>query len=89
MTEMMPLAQVKAHLSAVVDRVTQSHERVTITRHGHPEAVVLAVEDLEAIEETLDLLSDPDAMREIREGRAAAARGEGIDAAELRRRYLA
>ena len=88
MSEAMPLAQVKAHLSEVVDRVTRSHERVAITRHGRREAVVIAADDLDALEETLDLLSDPDAMRDIAEGREAAARGEGLDADAVRQRYL-
>lgn len=88
MTESMPLAKVKAHLSEVVDHVIASHERVDITRHGRREAVVVAADDLDALEETLDILSSPAAMREIAEGRESAARGEGLDAAEVRRRYL-
>ena len=84
----MPLAKVKAHLSEVVDRVTTSHERVNITRHGRREAVVIAADDLDALEDTLDVLSSPDAVREIAEARDAAARGEGLDLAEVRRRYL-
>jgi antitoxin YefM len=88
MSETMPLAAVKAHLSEVVDRVLRTHERVTITRHGRREAVIISPEDLDALEETLDLLSDPQAMAEIAEGRAAAARGEGLDTDALRRRYL-
>jgi hypothetical protein len=32
-------------------------ERVVITRNGRPEAVLMAVSDLKALEETLDLLS--------------------------------
>jgi antitoxin YefM len=88
MSEMMPLAKVKAHLSEVVDRVTASHERVSITRHGHREAVLIAADDLDALEDTLDILSSPDAVREIAEAREAAARGEGLDLAEVRRRYL-
>lgn len=88
MSETMPLAKVKAHLSEVVDRVTASHERVSITRHGHREAVVIAADDLDALEDTLDILSSPAAVREIAEAREAAARGEGLDHAEVRRRYL-
>ena len=42
MSETMPLAKVKAHLSEVVDRVTSSHERISITRHGHREAAAIA-----------------------------------------------
>jgi antitoxin YefM len=88
MSKAMPLAQVKAHLSEVVDRVTQSHERVDITRHGRREAVIIAADDLDALEETLDLLSDPAAMRDLAEGREAAARGKGFDTDAVRQRYL-
>ena len=58
------------------------------TRHGRREAVIIAADDLDTLEETLDLLSDPDAMRDIAVGREAAARGEGLDADAVRQRYL-
>ncbi|MCA1703453.1 MAG: type II toxin-antitoxin system Phd/YefM family antitoxin [Actinobacteria bacterium] len=48
-----PLAEVKAHLSELVGRVHDHHERVTVTVHGRPSAVLIAVEDLESLEETL------------------------------------
>ena len=79
------LADAKARLSAVLDEVRDTHERVVITRNGRPEAVILAVSDLEALEETLDLLSTPGALEEIRAAEAEIARGETIDAEELRR----
>ena len=88
MADTMSLASVKAHLSEVVDRVAQTHERVTITRHGHRDAIIIAPEDLDALEETLELLSNPEALRDITEGREAASRHEGLDADAVRERYL-
>jgi antitoxin YefM len=88
MSDTMSLATVKARLSEVVDRVLATHERVTITRHGRREAVIIATADLDALEDTLELLSDPAAVRDINEARKAAERGEGLDADALRRRYL-
>ena len=79
------LAEAKARLSAVLDEVRDTHERVVITRNGRPEAVILAVSDLEALEETLDLLSTAGALEEIHAAEAEIARGEAIDAEELRR----
>ncbi len=55
------LADAKSRLSEVIDGVQAEHRRVVITRHGKPAAVLLAPEDLEALEETLDLLADPEA----------------------------
>lgn len=74
--EHLPLADVKNRLSEVVERLEREHGRVVITKHGRPAAVVLSIEDLEGLEETLELLSDPRAMRRIRKARAELAAGE-------------
>jgi antitoxin YefM len=72
----MPLADVKNRLSEVVERLEREHGRIVITKHGRPAAVVLNVEDLEGLEETLELLSDARAMRRVRQGLAEIAAGE-------------
>jgi prevent-host-death family protein len=82
-----PLADAKARLSAVMDEIRDTHERVVITRNGRPEVIMLAVADLEALEETLDLLSTPGAVEQIRQAEADIAAGEAIDADELRREF--
>lgn len=84
MTMTIPLADAKARLSAVLDEVRDTHDRVVITRNGRPEAVIISVSDLEAIEDTLDLLSTPGALDEIRAAEEEIAHGEGIGADELR-----
>ena len=66
--EQMPLKDVKNHLSEVVDKVEREHERVVITKHGRPAAVVVSVDDLESLEQTLDILSRPALIKAIREG---------------------
>ncbi|MGH2748593.1 MAG: type II toxin-antitoxin system Phd/YefM family antitoxin [Actinomycetota bacterium] len=86
--ETLPLAEIKAHLSEVVDRIERRHERITLTRNGRPAAVLISPEDLEALEDTLELLSNPDALREIEQARRDIEKGKGIGAAELRARYL-
>ena len=65
--EQMPLRDVKNHLSEVVDKVEREHERVVITKHGRPAAVVVSVDDLESLEQTLDILSRPALIKQIRE----------------------
>ena len=73
--EHVPLAEVKNRLSEVVDRLEREHGRVVITKHGHPAAVMLSLEDLESLEETLAVLSDPEFMAAIREADADVAAG--------------
>ena len=64
--EHLSLADVKNRLSEVVERLEREHGRVVITKHGRPAAVVLSIEDLEGLEETLEILSDPRLVRRIR-----------------------
>ncbi|MGI8728935.1 MAG: type II toxin-antitoxin system Phd/YefM family antitoxin [Solirubrobacteraceae bacterium] len=82
--ETMPLSDARSALSSVVERVATTHERVTITRNGRPAAVLVNPGDLESLEETLDLLSDPAAMQRLREGEAAVATGDVLDEDGLR-----
>jgi len=44
--------------------------------------------DLEALEDTLDLLSDPDALAEIAAARRDIAKGRVLDADQLLTKYL-
>ncbi|MEJ7797641.1 MAG: type II toxin-antitoxin system Phd/YefM family antitoxin [Solirubrobacteraceae bacterium] len=64
----MSLADVKNRLSEVVERLEREHGRVVITKHGRPAAVVLSVEDLDSLEETLAVLSSTALMDDIRAG---------------------
>jgi antitoxin YefM len=79
-SEQMPLAEVKNRLSEVVDRLEREHGRVVITKHGHPAAVVISVDDLESLEETLDIMDNAALLADIRESLAELS---GADATEL------
>jgi prevent-host-death family protein len=78
-----PLRSVRDHLSEIVDRVEREHDRVVITRNGREAAVLVSATDLAELEETLSVLSDPEALADIREADAAYARDDvvrGVDA---------
>ncbi len=77
MSETLALADVKTHLSQLVNRVHNQHDRVTVTVHGRPQAVRLSVDDLESLEETIAILSDSDALRQLAASDEELARGEG------------
>ncbi|MGC3993610.1 MAG: type II toxin-antitoxin system Phd/YefM family antitoxin [Propionicimonas sp.] len=70
------LKDVKDHLSEVVDQVEREHERVVITKHGRPAAVVVSVDDLASLEETLDIAGRPQLMRQIRASLTELTAGE-------------
>jgi antitoxin YefM len=80
-----PISEAKTHLSDLARRVRLQHERITLTRNGEPEAVLVSVDDLEGLEMTLEILGDSDAVGRISESLAALGRGEpGVDLATVR-----
>lgn len=59
------LPAVQDRFSEFVERVSAHRERVVITRDGTPTAVLMSVEDLESLEETLTILGDTEAAAEL------------------------
>jgi antitoxin YefM len=79
----MPFTDARNRLSELIEEVERTHERIEITRHGRPVAVLISPDDLAALEETLDVLSSPEAMRQLAESRAAIAAGDVLDSDQL------
>lgn len=67
MSESRSLAETKSHLSELVARAGTEHERITVTVHGRPIAV----------------LADSAALHALGEADAELARGEGEDRESL------
>ncbi|MGH3545241.1 MAG: type II toxin-antitoxin system Phd/YefM family antitoxin [Mycobacteriales bacterium] len=71
------VAQASVQLSALLDEAVAAHEEVTITRRGHPVAVVMSFDEYEALHETLFWLarrgSDEPSIEQVT---AAAEQGE-------------
>ena len=88
MSETLPLAEVKAKFSEMVDRVEHTHDRITVTRNGRPAAVLISPEELTSLEDTLELLSDPGAVAELRASREAHDAGDFLTSEGLRAKYL-
>ena len=64
------------NLKDVVDRVLSARDRLYIERAGQPVAAVISARELEGLEYTIDLLSEPRTVRRILEGEAALQGGK-------------
>lgn len=74
-SEHLSLADVKNRLSEVIETLEREHGRVVVTKHGRPAAVMLSIEDLESLEETLEILSNPALLEAVRVGQRDVAAG--------------
>lgn len=54
------MAEARAKLAAILDSAIKSNERTVITRNGEPAAVIMSIDDYESMNETLDILADPE-----------------------------
>jgi prevent-host-death family protein len=66
MARILPISEVKARLPELVTGVEHREEEVVVTRRGKPAAVLVNHAEYERLKETVDVLSDPDLMRQIR-----------------------
>jgi len=77
------LRTVRDRLSEFVERANKHHERVVITKNGSTAAVLMSADDLESLEETLAVLSDPAAMADLADAKDSVAEDHlvrGVDA---------
>jgi len=84
MAKSLPISEVKARLPELVTGVEDREEVIIVTRNGKPAAVLLNYGEYERLKETLDVLSDPDMMRQIRSSeRYFAKGGKGLSFEEV------
>ncbi|MBA3527793.1 MAG: type II toxin-antitoxin system Phd/YefM family antitoxin [Propionibacteriaceae bacterium] len=84
----LPLGEARNHLSEVIDGIERTHERVTITRHGHAVAVVVSPDDLAGMEETLAILAVPGALEAVQRGLRDIEAGRVEDWESLRAEFV-
>jgi prevent-host-death family protein len=89
MSQTMTVTDAKARLSELVAMVERTQEHVDITRNGEPAAVLVSHAELEALRETIAILSDARAVEDIRQGEADVAAGNTTNAEDLREAMLA
>jgi antitoxin YefM len=79
MTRTLPISEVKTHLPELLDGVEGREDEVIVTRNGRPAAVILNYAEYERFKETVEVLCDPDLLRQIRRSQAFYDKGgEGI-----------
>ena len=75
MSKALPISEVKTRLPELVSRVEEREEEIVVTRKGKPAAVLVNNDEYERLKESLDVLSDPDLMRQISRSKAFYSKG--------------
>jgi prevent-host-death family protein len=85
MAKTVPAREFRARLSELLSDVADRRDHVVVTRNGRPAAALVPIDEYEALEETAEILSDPDALAAIEAGLAEINRGEVVELDDLRR----
>ena len=75
MSKTLPISEVKTRLPELVSGVEEREEEIVVTRKGKPAAILINYAEYERLKESLDVLSDPDLMRQISQSRAFYSKG--------------
>jgi prevent-host-death family protein len=76
MMKTITLKELRPELPKIVDSIDKKLDRFVVTRHGKPVVVMLSIEDYAALIETLDILTDPQAMTGFKSGIADLRKGK-------------
>lgn len=89
MAKTVPVRELRANLSSLLDQVSDRRDHVLVTRNGVPAAALVPIDEYEALEETAEILSDPGAIAALEQGLGEIERGETVTLAELRQELAA
>ncbi|MCP3931820.1 MAG: type II toxin-antitoxin system Phd/YefM family antitoxin [Bacteroidetes bacterium] len=74
-----PITQAKAKLLDMVRQLHDTNDTIAITKNGVPEAVMLSMRKFEGFLETIDILADPEMMRQLKGSAKDIKEGRFID----------
>jgi antitoxin YefM len=76
MSKTLPISEVKTRLPELVSGVAEREEEIIVTRNGKPAAVLVNYDEYERLKDSLEVLSDPDLMKQIRRSKNFYAKGK-------------
>jgi prevent-host-death family protein len=85
MAKTVPVKELRSKLGQFLSDVVDRRDHVLVTRNGRPAAALVPIDEYESLEETAEILSDPDALDALEVGLAELSRGETVTLEGLRR----
>ncbi len=83
----LPANEARSNFYQILDEVGTNLRRFVITHRGKARAVVMPIEDVEAWEETLEILSNKSLMKDIKRSQSDVKSGNFITLKSLEKKY--
>lgn len=78
-----PVSTVKAKLNEYARTVAEHHDRIALTRNGIADTTLIATADLDALEETIAVLANTEAVVALTQGRSHEGPGKFTSPEEM------
>lgn len=85
MAKELPITEARAKLTQIANDLVDSQDTVTVTNRGKPMMTLIGYEMYESIMESLEIMSDPELMAQLRKSLVEARSGDVIDLEEVER----
>ena len=73
-----PITKAKNELLELIRQVEKEDSTIAVTKNGVPTAVILSMEKFEGLLETLDILSDEEAMKSLKKSIRQAGKKQWV-----------
>ena len=83
MPKYISVRELRKNLANVISDVKAHYERYVVSKRGKPEAVLMSMDDYEGWLETLEIMSDKEAMEDIRQAEKDFREGRFYDFEEI------
>jgi len=77
------LSEAKENFFEIIDEVQKPDVYYVLTEDGRSKAVVMSAEKFDSWQETLEIMSDPELVKELKESEKEIERGEYVTLEEL------
>ena len=85
MARELPITEARARLTQIANDLVDSQDTVTVTNRGKPMMTVIGYEMYESIMESLEIMSDPELMAQLRQSLREARSGDVIGLGHVER----
>lgn len=85
MTKILPITKAREELTTLVENARKKLDEYIITVNGSPAAVLMSAAEYESWKETMEILSDPQLMKAIRQGEEDFKKGKFITFEKLKK----
>ena len=86
MVNTITLKELRPELPAIIKKIDSRLDRYVVTRRGKPVAVMISPDDYEGLLETVEILSDKESVKRIKQAKQQVKEGRTVSLEELRLR---